>query len=293
MRSRYRPLEILNLTVLVILLALAVAYGLTGRLAGWPWLAATYTCLLGIVLLAGFIARAPPPLPRPLRLLVDFYPLAVIPVVFESLGALIPAVNSAVRDPWLIRVDHALLGVHPTVWLQRCVAWPLTDLLYMSYTSYYFLVPLVAMGLWRKSDDLARKFIFIISLTFFVSYAGYFVVPALGPRTALAQLHTLKLEQTLISRTICRTLEDAETTKQDAFPSGHTMIAAVSVYFALRYTRRLGLILAPVATLLVIATVYCRYHYVSDVLAGLLLAALMPWLGARLYAWLAIRRQRG
>ena len=46
-------------------------------------------------------------------------------------------------------------------------------------------------------------------------------------------------------------------------------------YFALGGHRRIALLLTPVVAALVLATVYLRYHYGIDVLAGLLLAALV------------------
>ena len=51
----------------------------------------------------------------------------------------------------------------------------------------------------------------------------------------------------------------------------------------LRESRTLFLILLPVGLGVFISTVYCRYHYVIDVIAGFLLALPMPWLGDWLY----------
>jgi len=48
--------------------------------------------------------------------------------------------------------------------------------------------------------------------------------------------------------------------------------------------------LLPVATGLVISTVYCRYHYAVDIIAGTILAFLTVPLGDKLYdAWMRRR----
>jgi membrane-associated phospholipid phosphatase len=67
------------------------------------------------------------------------------------------------------------------------------------------------------------------------------------------------------------------------------MLTAVCLLLALRQSRRLFLILLPIGLGVFVSTVYCRYHYVIDVLAGLLLALPMPWLGR----WAYERLRRG
>ena len=111
-------------------------------------------------------------------------------------------------------------------------------------------------------------------------------MPALGPRAALAASHTVPLETTTLSRTISSTLDELEKTKFDVFPSGHTMIAVVVMIVAFQRARDAFWWLLPVAVCLVVSTVYCRYHYVVDVIAGALLAVITVPLGDRLYnAW--------
>jgi membrane-associated phospholipid phosphatase len=62
------------------------------------------------------------------------------------------------------------------------------------------------------------------------------------------------------------------------------MITVSVLIVAWRRLRWLFWVLLPVATLLVLSTVYCRYHYVVDVIAGIVLAFATVPLGDRLYA---------
>jgi membrane-associated phospholipid phosphatase len=62
------------------------------------------------------------------------------------------------------------------------------------------------------------------------------------------------------------------------------MITVSVLIVAWRRLRWLFWVLLPVATLLVLSTVYCRYHYAVDVLAGIALAFATVPLGDRLYA---------
>ena len=281
-----RPLEALNLAVVAILAGVAGLCAAAGRLGEWPGVLGRYGWMVVFLLIVSFLARREEKLPVALRLAVNFYPMAVIPMIYESLGVLIPAVRGGEKDAWLIAADRAIFGLDPTVWLEKFVWPPLTDLLLIAYATYYFFPIIVGAALWRKSPAIARKFIFALSFTFYLSYFGYFLVPAKGPRVSLAAEQSVKLEVTPVSRAISQKLNELEHTKDDAFPSGHTMVTVFCLLVAHREVRALFRAWLPIATLLVVSTIYCRFHYVIDVAAGLALAFVCVPLGERLYAWM-------
>jgi membrane-associated phospholipid phosphatase len=290
---RLRPLEAVNLAALAILLALTLV--LWRNLADPGEILLRYALMGAFLAVAVFLNQRPERLPKALRVAVDFYPAAFVPFVFESLGPLIPAARGGARDDLLIAADRALLGGDVTVLLQPYVTPFWAAFFYVAYATYYFL-PLILGGfLWSRDVALARRFIFTLSFCFYVSYAGYFTVPAYGPRTALADRHTVPLETSLVARAISRTINEVEHTKLDVFPSGHTMITVAVLMVAYRRARKAFWFLLPVAVLLIISTVYCRYHYVVDVLAGILLAFATVPLGDRFYESLSrgIRRAQG
>lgn len=222
------------------------------------------------------------------RFLHSFYPVAVLLVVFDSLAGVVGYVIGPDRDAALMAWDLFLFGVHPTLWLERIVTPWLTDLMHLAYVSYYAL-PLILCGRLyargREGDfDLAA---FTLVLTFFFSYVGYILVPARGPRALLAPLQTVPLQGLIVTGPIRRTLEALEALKRDAFPSGHTAVVVVVLALAWRYDRRVFWPALPVVLALVASTVYTRYHYAVDVLAGLLLAALCILIGPPLSRRLA------
>jgi membrane-associated phospholipid phosphatase len=280
-----RPLEVINLAVLAALAALVVAY--RGRLPFWPTILARYALMAAFVFIIALLARQEDRLARTLRVVVNFYPAAFVPLVYESLGPLIPAVRPGRYDALLIAADRALFGVDPTVWLERILWPPLTDLLFLAYSTYYFLPIVLGAGLWMRHPPEAKRFIFVISFCFYVSYIGYFCLPAIGPRFSLADRQTAVLEQTPISRAIARTLNELEHTKEDAFPSGHTLIAVSVLLVARKRLPRLFGVFLPIVGLLVFSTVYCRFHYVVDVAAGVTLALICVPLGEKVYDWAA------
>jgi membrane-associated phospholipid phosphatase len=278
---RPRPLEALNLLTLAVLSALAL--WLDGRVADSAGILTRYALMAAGVLIVMVLVRREDRLLPVTRVLVNFYPIAFVPILYESLGPLIAAARPVARDDLLIAADRWIFGTDPTVWLQRFLRPALTDLFFVAYLAYYFIAIALGAVIWRRSPPTARRFIFTLTLAYVVSYAGYFALPALGPRAALAPLHTAPLETTELSRTISSTLDELENTKFDVFPSGHTMIAVVVMIVAFQRARDAFWWLLPVAACLVISTVYCRYHYVVDVIAGALLALIAVPIGDGLY----------
>ena len=285
---RLRPLEAVNLAALAVLTAVTLL--LWRRLADPGDILLRFSLMGAFLAIVVFLTQPPRPLPKALQIAVDFYPAAFIPFVYESLGVLIAAARGRARDDLLIAADRAILGGDVTVLLQPLVRPGIAAFLYVAYSTYYFLPIVLGATLWKESSEQARRFIFTLSICFYVSYAGYFTVPAYGPRTALASSHTIPLDTHPVADAINRTINELEHTKLDAFPSGHTMITVAVLIVAWKRARKLFWILLPIATLLIFSTMYCRYHYLVDVLAGAVLAFATVPLGDRLYGALS-RRQ--
>ena len=278
---RLRPLEAVNLAALSVLTVVTLL--LWRRLADPGEFLLRFSLMGAFLAVVVFLTQLPKPLPKALQVALDFYPAAFIPFVYESLGPLIAAARGRARDDLLIAADRAILGDDVTVLLQPFVRPGLAAFLYVAYSTYYFLPIVLGAALWRKSRPEARRFIFTLTVCFYVSYAGYFTIPAYGPRTALADRHTVPLNTNPVARAIDRTINQLEHTKLDAFPSGHTMITVAVLIVAWKRERKLFWFLLPVASMLIFSTMYCRYHYVVDVIAGIVLAFATVPLGDRLY----------
>lgn len=287
---RIRPTEAIHFAALAVLTVMALL--LRSRLEDPSAMLLGYAGLAVAVVVMTALARRVDSLPVPLAFLVDFYPAAFLPLLFNTLEPLIQALRGGPRDDLLIAADRALFGVDVTVWMQRLIRPYLNDLFYVFYSTYYFIALTLGVVLWVRNRATARRFIFTLMVVYYVSYAGYFAIPALGPRFAQASEYTVSLVTTPISRFINDTINSLEKTKFDVFPSGHTMISVAVLLVAWKRARDVFWYLLPVATGLVIATVYCRYHYVVDVIAGTALAFATVPVGDRVYdAWM--RRRAG
>ncbi len=214
------------------------------------------------------------------------FPILCVLVIFDSLEWLVHYVNPEDIDPILIRLDYLIFNNHPTVILERIMSPLLTDILQIAYSTYYF-IPIsfgIVLLLNNKREEFNRT-LFLILFCFYLSYLGYILMPALGPRFAISHLQTTELHGLVVTEPIQKCLNKLEGIKRDAFPSGHTAIALTVLYLAYRFKRRFFWILLPIVTALIFSTVYCRYHYVVDIMAGFGLMFITILFGEWYYAW--------
>jgi membrane-associated phospholipid phosphatase len=265
---------------------LTAAYAI--RVPGWPVVVAgSMAIALGLPLLAAARARWNA---APIAFAHDwaFAPLAYATYLLmrEVVG---PIRGGWVADPILIALDRRALGADAAVLLAPLARPWLTELLQIAYTSFYLLLVAVGAELYAARDR--RRFhlyAFACGVGFFASFVGYLVVPAIGPRFTLFDVPTVERELPgLWLTTGLRAFVDggglvapgpskvaaAAAAPRDVFPSGHTMMTAIAMFSAWRFRLRIRWVVWLVGLLLIAATVYLRYHYAVDVLAGLAAAA--------------------
>lgn len=263
------------------------------RIEFWGWLCVGHAVIITLVVLLAKLDRPVSQSPRrpvspssrspvspspPLRVssvIHDWYPVALIGLTYKELTYLIPRIHPRDFDAVLASIDHRIFGVHPTVWLEQ-FTWPaLTEVLQLTYSTYYFLPIVLGVVLWKTNSlEKFHFFVFIVVLGFYVSYLGYIAVPAIGPRflPSIAEAQTTPLTGLLFFQPVRRMLDSAEGITRDCFPSGHTELTLLVLYYARKFHRRTFWWLLPFGVGIVLSTVYLRYHYVVDVAAGALVA---------------------
>lgn len=277
MITALRPSERLTALVLTALLGLALAT----RPEGWGLRAATFAGLLLAVL---HLARAQG---KGAVLLRDFLPVAEILLVFLLLQPLVTILNPHRWDAALAAFDRRWFNGLATAW-HGAFGRPggFTDLVYLAYASFYMLpIAVGTLARVRLGPERFEEIVFAILLGFYLSFLGYFLWPAEGPRVPEA-LASAQLGGGAVSHAIRAFLRGAETTTLDAFPSGHTALSLLPAALATRAFPRLAPLLWLWALAITFATVYIGVHYVADVAAGLLLAGLALFLARPLSRWL-------
>jgi membrane-associated phospholipid phosphatase len=254
------------LTILSVLILFS-----TERIERWPLfvLAHTLASLL-FVALAKWIA---PLLGNVGRYLRGWNALLVIPITYKELEYLIPRIHPRDFDWQLAAIDYRVFGVHPTIWLEHLHWPPLTEYFQIFYATYYFYPLIFGIVLWRKGWLVKFHFwVLILMLGLLSSYLGYIAIPAIGPRFILADQQTQPLAGLFFFEAIRATLDKAEGITRDCFPSGHTELTLLVLYYSWRFHKpTFKCFLIPCSTI-ILSTVYLRYHYVVDVVAGFVFA---------------------
>lgn len=149
-------------------------------------------------------------------------------------------------------------------------------------TAYLLLyaIPPVSLGLVYAvaGRESAERYLLVLMLGTLAAYAVIPVVPVISPRIAFpgADLPYSGSVPRTINIWMLDHLDNAVT----VFPSGHVAVAFSSAFGLLRVMRNRPAIWAPafvLATLVYVATVYGRYHYVVDGLMSIVIAAAAWW----------------
>jgi len=267
-------------------------------------------CLINGTIAAGIVLLAQGAEKRQTKLLIGLHRWYLYPAVlliFKELYFMIRPIHPIDYDDLLIAIDRWLFGTDPTVWLARFAHPVVTEILQIAYWSYYLLFIILGVEIYRrhtlKSFDKAG---FLIVYGFYLSYIGYFLVPAVGPRFTLHDFALM--DQELPGLLLAVPLRDfinaaesiptgvpnpADYVQRDVFPSGHTQLSLIVVYLAFHFRLRSRWLLTVLTVLLILGTVYLRYHYVIDVIAGGVFFLFTVWSGHHLelkwsdwrYAW--------
>ena len=279
---RFHPLEGFTAIFLGMIIILIILFYPRFPL-GWKLL--VWFISLFLLVLTVAVSRAKWGDRKGVRFLCDFSPIFFVIIIYELLGRVIPYLRPDV-DGLLMRIDLAFFGVHPTIWLERFFVPWLVDFLALVYTSYYFIpvVLIVVLYFWGKKEEFSVT-ICTLLLGYYLSFVGYVTMPTIGPRFTLESLQSISLEGGGIAGSLIHILNVIEGTKMDCFPSGHTQMTLISLWFAFAYRRPLFWIYLPLSIALIFSTVYLRYHYVIDVAAGFAFAGITLLLGPRLWAW--------
>lgn len=244
-----------------------------------------------------------------LRFARDWLPFVVLIAVYENVLPLTAALRDTLYDEAMLRADGLVFDVHPTIWMEALVTPGRTEFFALFYLSL-FAYPLVVGGLFyfRGQPDRFRAFMLAFVLAGYVGYAGYVLVPVVGPEVYFDDYFSVDLDSGAplegaldlddasahgvgfsgIADRLSFERASASEAPRNCFPSLHTAWALIIGVFAFRYARRLFyLIVAPLGWML-IATIYLRYHYVVDLACGGALA----WFAVRFVPKLDIAWER-
>lgn len=228
----------------------------------------------------------------------------IVYMIYLNTQNYVKILNPYLYDQILIRWDRAIFGKDLSRYFDGLRFPLLTEFLQLCYVVFFFLPMFHGVILFREKkitelNELYNQIIF----GFLLSYLLYFIMPAIGPRFTLYDFNTLELDMpgvwlTDYARIFINsgggappgTLNPAELVNRDCMPSGHTMLTLINMLLAYKFSTKHRWFFYIVGTGLIISTLYLRYHYGVDVVAGIAFAFISLYIEPKIRKFLVKKR---
>jgi membrane-associated phospholipid phosphatase len=245
----------------------------------------------------------------------DWAPLVFVAVVFDNLENYTALVRPVTIDATLYRIDLAIFGVEPTVWMRHLYHPLVTDWMASAY-AIFLVTPMflaIVVSLRGRREDF-REVALAVMLQMWIAFFVFICLPA-GPPRYFAPLRDGPFQTPLPSLFGVNAALQAKWDTYSpllvraSFPSLHCAYATLTLIYAWRFgdalfPRRPRLffwLVLPLELSLYVSTIYLRHHWVPDCFAGAALAVVAcrvaPWLRARWPEWMgketAVRPREG
>jgi membrane-associated phospholipid phosphatase len=246
-----------------------------------PASASAGVLMLNLAMLAGLLLLIKTATLRPavfFEVLRDLYPLALLVLTYWQMAAFAhPFPEHRLEETW-VAWDRALLagGLRAAVEIFG----PLVPaVLEFAYLSFYSLCPVAIVLLYTTGRrERVDQFLYPVVLAMLLCYTQFPWWPSEPPRTLYAGMDLPAY--TGLFRKLNLWYLGGHAIRTSVFPSAHvagSFGVAVGIARAMPERPWAARIMLFVAMLIATATVYGRYHYSADAVAGALMALIAMW----------------
>ena len=216
-------------------------------------------------------------------------PFLMCIAVYTNLHDTVRYVNPHDIHQYLAAIEEWIFGGQPVIWAERYVTPARTEFFNLFYANFYLVAPSVVAVLWFSGRKVeARQALLGIILCFYTGYLLYIVFPAAPPRLYFESLglFTVTLRGGPITDSQDALIQMMPNhAARAAFPSLHSAVSLLALYYAWRYCRWFVPILLTFVIGLLVSTVYLRHHWVVDLVAGVPLVPWALWIAPRFERW--------
>lgn len=217
---------------------------------------------------------------------------------YFQLRVILPVVTSRAVDGDILSFDLSVFGYEPAVAWDHYVNPHTTEWFAFFYFSYFFLLAchILPMVFGDRNGKRLAHFTLGCFIVYAVGHIGYMIVPGWGPYHYLASSFEHPIEGGLFWHLVKATVDGAGAQK-DIFPSLHTAAPTFFAIFSFMHRRSLPFkytwpIVAFFATQIIGATMFLRWHWLIDVIAGFTLATTAAFVSRAVVDWEWNRRAR-
>jgi membrane-associated phospholipid phosphatase len=228
---------------------------------------------LAVLLAAGAILYGTPRLKKPLRVTVRAGAIiALISFLFSAVSGLQHMLIPGWMDAELITFETRFTGEELSHILERITNPVLTEWLMASYVIYIPLMPFTAWVVYRYGGETqVYAFLFSILAVNLLCDIGFIVYPIASQLFFDPDQYTMPLTGGIFTD-MAEWIRANEHYPGGSFPSPHNAAGTVMFIFLWRTHRRWAAVMTPFLLSIPMATVYGRFHYVSDAIVGIALS---------------------
>jgi hypothetical protein len=232
-------------------------------------------CLAVLALVRGGLVKGG--IVAPLLYRVAVY--GTVQISYFELRELLPVVNSTSLDTELSYIDQHILHFEPSIYLDRFITPATTEWFAFFYFGYFALlaVHVLPMVFFSRRARLTAEFAFGMIMVYAVAHTVYMLVPGYGPVRFLADRYEHPLPPGFWLDAVLNAVQSGGAQK-DIFPSLHTAGPVFLSLFSFRHRDKHPFkytwpFVAFFSANIVIATMFLRWHYLIDVIAGIALSS--------------------
>jgi membrane-associated phospholipid phosphatase len=223
-----------------------------------------------------------PRMKRPLRAAVRAAgTIALASFLFSAVAGLQHMLTDSWNDAALIAFETQFTGIELSHMLERITTPALTEWLMASYVLYVPLMPFTAWVVYRVAGEREMyAYLFSLLAVNLLCDLGFVLYPVASQLFFDPDQYTVPLTGGLFTDA-ANWIRANEHYPGGSFPSPHNAAGTVMFLFLWRTHRRWAAIMTPLLLSIPLATVYGRFHYLSDAVVGVTMAGILVYLVLR------------
>lgn len=207
-----------------------------------------------------------------LNTLFNWSPLLFLPILHQQTALTTTAISNNTWDQQLIAIEKKyaafVMNFHDKNRMNHTL---ISEYLHLCYLSFFVLIYGIPLYFYLHHDILSfHESMFSILFVIFSCFLTHALIPVHGPRLIFEKINDHR-RHGLFFRLTHKVLTEGATAGT-AFPSGHTAVACMAILITYHLKTPLFYCILPVSLGLIISTVYGRFHYLIDVIFGMLYA---------------------
>jgi hypothetical protein len=190
-KLRFRATDVLILSAFVFFTLLAVLF--RNRVEGWRILALKNTGMAVLyIALNAFSDRSGNGFGK------FFLRMAAVMIAYAYLFGAVDKLQLILHGRWLdetvLRMEHTVFGLQPTLWLERFISEPLTEWMMFAYVVYLPMYLTLCAVIYRLRGPLALEdYFFTLGLSNILCDLGFILFPVAGPIPFMGAQYTVPL----------------------------------------------------------------------------------------------------